>query len=239
MEKNQEALFRLKNLAIKIDLAAGKPVAENFESSGCLNLDFCFLGDFWRIVPSLKLTACTWKWMVGRRLFPFGIAYFQGRTVSFGECTRVNPPSFTTILGRVVFLGGNLDSIRIVAICKSLQIQATANRNSLMLNSPDLSSVTLPLDKNTKVNDWSPGDSSRDPTWSPIWRSSNNYLCKGSRFHHPKKVTSRIARPAFHCNFSWNSVMLWLVEPPNTCVFESFTMESVWMLQRNLAVAPV
>ena len=41
-----EALFRLKNLAIKIDLAAGKPVAENFESSGCLNLDLYFLGDF-------------------------------------------------------------------------------------------------------------------------------------------------------------------------------------------------
>ena len=28
---------------------------------------------------SLKLTARTWKWMVGRRSFPFGMAYFQVR----------------------------------------------------------------------------------------------------------------------------------------------------------------
>ena len=27
----------------------------------------------------------TWKWMVGRRSFPFGIVYFQVRTVSFRE----------------------------------------------------------------------------------------------------------------------------------------------------------
>ena len=29
-------------------------------------------------VPSLKLTARPWKWMVGIRSFPFGMAYFQG-----------------------------------------------------------------------------------------------------------------------------------------------------------------
>ena len=29
-------------------------------------------------LPSLKLTARTWKWMVGIRSFPFGMAYFQG-----------------------------------------------------------------------------------------------------------------------------------------------------------------
>ncbi len=33
----------------------------------------------------LKLTACTWKWMLGIRSFPFGMAYFQGRHVSFRE----------------------------------------------------------------------------------------------------------------------------------------------------------
>ena len=38
-------------------------------------------------IPSLKLTNCPWKWMVGRRSFPFGMAYFQGRTVSFWEGT--------------------------------------------------------------------------------------------------------------------------------------------------------
>ena len=38
---------------------------------------------------SLKLTDRTWKWMVGRRSFPFGMAYFQVRTVSFRECTLV------------------------------------------------------------------------------------------------------------------------------------------------------
>ena len=37
-------------------------------------------------IPSLKLTARTWKWMVGIQSFPFGMAYFQGRTVSFREC---------------------------------------------------------------------------------------------------------------------------------------------------------
>ena len=36
-------------------------------------------------LPSLKLTARTWKWMVGRRSFPFGKVTFQGRTVSFRE----------------------------------------------------------------------------------------------------------------------------------------------------------
>ncbi len=29
-------------------------------------------------IHSLKLTARTWKWMVGRRSFPFGMTYFQG-----------------------------------------------------------------------------------------------------------------------------------------------------------------
>ena len=33
----------------------------------------------------MKLTACTWKWMVGIRSFPFGMAYFHGRAVSFRE----------------------------------------------------------------------------------------------------------------------------------------------------------
>ena len=39
-----------------------------------------------KVLPSLKLTDPTWKWMVGRRSFPFGMAYFQVRTVSFREC---------------------------------------------------------------------------------------------------------------------------------------------------------
>ena len=32
----------------------------------------------------------TWKWMVGIRLFPFGMDHFRGRTVSFRECTNLN-----------------------------------------------------------------------------------------------------------------------------------------------------
>ena len=39
--------------------------------------------EFHHVLPSLKLTACTWTWMVGRLLFPF-----QGRTVSFRGCSR-------------------------------------------------------------------------------------------------------------------------------------------------------
>ncbi len=36
--------------------------------------------------PSLKLTARTWKWMVGRRSFPFGAGLFSGAiAVSFRE----------------------------------------------------------------------------------------------------------------------------------------------------------
>ena len=37
-------------------------------------------------VQGLKLTACIWKWRVGIRSFPSGMAYFRGRTVSFREC---------------------------------------------------------------------------------------------------------------------------------------------------------
>ena len=37
-------------------------------------------------VPSLKLTVCTWKLMVGILVSIWGPAYFQGRTVSFREC---------------------------------------------------------------------------------------------------------------------------------------------------------
>ncbi len=40
--------------------------------------------------PWNKQQVCTWKWMVGIigiRLFPFGMAYLQGRTVSFRWCT--------------------------------------------------------------------------------------------------------------------------------------------------------
>ena len=37
-------------------------------------------------VPSLKLTARTWKLMLGIRSFPLGMNYLQARTVSFREC---------------------------------------------------------------------------------------------------------------------------------------------------------
>ena len=39
-------------------------------------------------VPSLKLTAGTWKWMVGRWVSFWVSAYFQGRTVSFVGCIQ-------------------------------------------------------------------------------------------------------------------------------------------------------
>ena len=48
------------------------------------NPRFLHFIDSWPIyLPSLKLTVRTWKWMVGIRPFPFGMAYFQVRTVSF------------------------------------------------------------------------------------------------------------------------------------------------------------
>ena len=37
------------------------------------------------MIPSLKLTARPWKWMVGRCISFWGPAYFQGRAVSFRE----------------------------------------------------------------------------------------------------------------------------------------------------------
>ena len=39
-------------------------------------------------IPSLKLTNRPGKWMVGRRSFPFGMAYFQVRFVSFRERSK-------------------------------------------------------------------------------------------------------------------------------------------------------
>ena len=45
----------------------------------------CFSFFCWvisEILPSLKLTARTWRWMVGIRSCPFGKVYFKGRTVS-------------------------------------------------------------------------------------------------------------------------------------------------------------
>ena len=46
------------------------------------------------IVPilSLKLTSRTWKWMVGRWSFPFGVASWQVRTVSFRKCAWIVSP---------------------------------------------------------------------------------------------------------------------------------------------------
>ena len=47
-------------------------------------------------LPSLKLTARTWKWMLGIRSFPFGMAFFFH--VSFRECKSsvffLDPPCF-------------------------------------------------------------------------------------------------------------------------------------------------
>ena len=37
---------------------------------------------------SLKLTVRTWKWMVGIRSFPFGMANFQVQAVSLPECNK-------------------------------------------------------------------------------------------------------------------------------------------------------
>ena len=41
--------------------------------------------EFLDVIPSLKLTAHPYKWMVGILLSYWGPAYFQGRTVSFRE----------------------------------------------------------------------------------------------------------------------------------------------------------
>ncbi len=46
-----------------------------------------------------------------------------------------------------------------------------------------------------------PGDSSRDLFIPDRWRSLNHL--KGSRFHHPKKVTSRIARVQQSLGWGW------------------------------------
>ena len=46
-------------------------------------------------IPSLKLTIRTWKWMVGRRLFPFGARpIFRCEHVSCRECTNFCPAIF-------------------------------------------------------------------------------------------------------------------------------------------------
>ena len=50
-------------------------------------------------VPSLKLTARTWKWMVGILVSFWVSAYFQGRTVSLRECSSATylPIQFNTV----------------------------------------------------------------------------------------------------------------------------------------------
>ena len=58
----------------------------------------------------MKLTVRIWKWMVGRRSFPFGIAYFQGRTVSFREGTRSYFQPLTQSFGkRAIFFNSAVD----------------------------------------------------------------------------------------------------------------------------------
>ncbi len=49
-------------------------------------------------IPSLKLTARTWKWMVGRWSFPFGWLIFRG-CLSFREfkCFRPDPQKHPTV----------------------------------------------------------------------------------------------------------------------------------------------
>ena len=48
---------------------------ENAPPQGTLCLYFFAMN----MLPSLKLTVRTWKWMVGMRSFPFGMAHFQVR----------------------------------------------------------------------------------------------------------------------------------------------------------------
>ena len=43
------------------------------------------------VVPSLKLTVRTWKWMVGIRSFPFWDGLFSGAHVSFQGCISFSP----------------------------------------------------------------------------------------------------------------------------------------------------
>ncbi len=61
------------------------------------------LGWFFEYLPSLKLTIRTWKWMVGRRSFPFGNPYFQVQSVSFKEGVRRKP-----LRNQIVMLTFNL-----------------------------------------------------------------------------------------------------------------------------------
>ena len=61
----------------------------------------------WRYLPSLKLTAHTWKWMVGRRSFPFGARpIFRGELLVSGSvCMFV----LLTLASNVFWVGTAVD----------------------------------------------------------------------------------------------------------------------------------
>ena len=83
-------------------LTAGSPTSHPLRKEDDRNQtsNFC--------VPAVNPS--TWKWMIGRRSFPFGMAYFQVRTVSFREGT--NHLSF---LFRVFFIHlQNISAFKII-----------------------------------------------------------------------------------------------------------------------------
>ena len=75
------------------------------------------------IYPFLKLLVpnCTWKWMVARRSFPFGMASWQVRTVSFRECKSWGRWCWALFAGGFNRVGHGRDGSLLAPESKSIQ----------------------------------------------------------------------------------------------------------------------
>ncbi len=84
-----------------------------------------------RLIPSFPVTLpetnskSTWKWMVGRWSFPFGMASLQVRTVSFRECISSTSEDFVLLqLGANKspngFFWWNYETVNLLDFCEGI-----------------------------------------------------------------------------------------------------------------------
>ena len=129
------------------------------------------------MIPSLKLTACTWKWMVGILCFLLGWPIFRGKLLVSGS------------LYSLLFLFLKVIHTKHSQWCVVSQgIQTIKGCLHFLARMRPFSTSTT----RTSV----PGDS-KWPFLIPSWRSLAHW--KGS-LNHPKKVTKKIQRSA-RCMF--------------------------------------
>ena len=129
-------------------------------------------------LPSLKRTACTWKWMVGIRNT---IVSFWGNFWAYFQV-----PFWLLFSGKVA------------SLWKKKEIS-----DAKLSESTSESWTTLPAEEFWRKNRYILTHLQviqSDPFHPPV--GGHQQPLKGSRFDHPKKVTSRIARLKFNSEFT-------------------------------------